>query len=1159
MAITDITIHASIPSMPLNIRGGNPPVTNAETLDGTIPRAPILLDVGDTLIVRLINDLPYPTGIHWHGIELENYSDGTEVTQNEVIGGPIVNGLQTGGTFLYKFIVPKPGIFWFHPHHHNSTNRAFRGQYGMIVVSEPAVEAALAGVLPTPANTHRLALSDITVCKAPGSNDAATYVNPTTIPIVADRPEWLCNDGIGPMITAQNGPTPVQLCEAPTRLNDTGHPVGVGGSNFLAGQIPNTFSHMAMPGMPPPTVEGQTVLTNGVNVGGRKGTPILNLPLEPGPGALDPGYLSISAHPGDGLRFQIANTATTRYFRLILTTAAGAQINLIKVGGEGGILNDALLEGGMMGTYNTKYFPGEILLPPGSRADVVAVIPLGTNNTTCTMWTRDFKRVGPVNPGGWAQLPTVPVLHIDVDNAPVALFPTPTGLKSIPTLTPTTALGTAIATPFLDAGAFMPPKVGAPPGKLTPPPVPITTQEIQLTAGGGTNGINGVEGLDLMEQMVMGASVPYTPYTNAPHIGSTRYAKSGDILQFRVKNMTGAHHPFHLHGFSFHPVTLETNAGAVLFSWPPNATEYRDNFDIPAGHTVMFKVHISPRPLADGLTPGGDFGRWFFHCHIFFHAHHGMISELVITDPDGTGSEKPNVNVDGSWAYAPSGGVTFRNGTYSHPDGDAVTLSASMGTVNPTSGNTWRWDSPLGALDTVPPHTYVYITAREVAAPNRQDQAVFRLQIGGMDEGSDDGDPHIHTVDGKSYDFQAAGEFIALRDRDGLEVQTRQTPVLTANPIEDSYTGLKSCVSLNTAVAARVGTHRVSYQPGPEGSQFQFYVDGKPLRLTTHGFNLDGHHVSGFDAGGVMALRVDYSHHAVLIATPLVWADMWYLNISISRTQADEGLMGPIPENTWLPLLPSGASVGPMPGSLNERYITLYKIFADAWRVTDNSSLFVYEQGTSTSTFTDKDWPAGNPPCELKPQFEIPGWVIPQGMDIEEARQICAIVTDEALNRDCVFDVATTGDAGFAKAYVITQEIRQRSSAVQIIPTKKGEVTAIVSPLIKGGTTPKGTVTFYVDNNLSGQPIELDTAGRAIWKTDGLDEGTYEVRAIYTPIDGAESYPSSSPYLRLVVPKDTGEHDGGGINNGCVAQPWYVWVILILILLLLVLVVWKLL
>lgn len=1118
---TDITIHASIP-MPFNIGGGNPPVINAETFDGTIPRPPILLDVNDTLIVRLINDLPYPTGIHWHGIELENYSDGTEVTQSEVPGAPLQvlgNGVPAGGTFLYKFKVPKPGIFWFHPHHHHSTNRVFRGQYGMIVVSEPAVEAALAGVLPPPANTHRLALSDITVCKAPGANDAATYVNPTTIFPVSDRPEWLSG------VTAQNGPTPAQLCEAPTALDDMGMPVGMGGPNFLAGEIPNNFNMMA--GL---SVEGQTVLTNGVNVGGRKGTPAA-------PQALDPGYLSITAHPGDGLRFQIANTASTRYFRLILTTSTGTQINLIKVGGEGGILNDAILEGGMMGTYNTKYSPGEILLPPGSRADVVAVIPLGTNNTTCTLWTRDFQRVGPANPGNWSQLPTVPVLHIDIDNAPVALFPFTAGTALKSGLVPTSPLGPPTdPNPFLDPGTFVPVKPGA-------PSVAIPTQEIRLTAGGGSNGINGVAGsFDLM------------PYTTNPHIGSTRYAKAGNILQFRVRNESNAHHPFHLHGFSFHPVTLETNGAVLLFTWPANATEFRDNFDIPPGHTITFKIETSPRPLADGVTPGGAFGRWLFHCHIFFHAHHGMISELVVTDPDGTGSEKPNVNVHGSWEYIPSNGIAMRTGTYFHPDGDAITLSEStgVGTVTDNGGGNWSWTLDNGVAALPDGIYYVYITATEVALPQRKDQAVFRLKIGGLDDGSDNGDPHIHTVDGKRYDFQAAGEFILLRDREGLEVQTRQTPVLTANPITDSYTGLKSCVSLNTAVAARVGTHRISYQPGRERGQFQFFLDGKPAQLTAQGFSLDGHHVSGFDVDGVTALRVDYLHHAVLIATPLFWTphSVWYLNISISRTQADEGLMGAIPVDTWLPLLRSGASVGPMPGGLNERYITLYKTFADSWRLTDQSSLFVYELGTSTNTFTDKDWPSKEPPCKLKAHFEIPGWVVPQGMEIEKAKQICGIIADDGLNRDCVFDVATTGDADFARAYRITQEIRQRSTAVQIVATAKGVVTAIVSSLSGKQPIPKGTVTFYVDGNAVDAPVQLDANGRAKWKISGLDAGTYNINAVFIPVDAMAHYPSSSPNLRYSVPESTSEHDGGG--KGCLAQPWYVWVVLIVIALLLV-------
>jgi lysyl endopeptidase len=76
-----------------------------------------------------------------------------------------------------------------------------------------------------------------------------------------------------------------------------------------------------------------------------------------------------------------------------------------------------------------------------------------------------------------------------------------------------------------------------------------------------------------------------------------------------------------------------------------------------------------------------------------------------------------------------------------------------------------------------------------------------------------EGDTHITTTNGVPYDFQAAGEFISLRDPNGLEIQTRQAPVPTSSTVPDAYSGLNLCVSINTAVAARVGKHRVSYQP----------------------------------------------------------------------------------------------------------------------------------------------------------------------------------------------------------------------------------------------------------------------------------------------------------------------------------------------------------
>ena len=75
---------------------------------------------------------------------------------------------------------------------------------------------------------------------------------------------------------------------------------------FAAGDIPNI--QQAASGIA--INEGQTVLTNGKNVGGRAGSPSA-------PGALAAGASTLDVRPGQGLRLQIGDTATTRFFRLL--------------------------------------------------------------------------------------------------------------------------------------------------------------------------------------------------------------------------------------------------------------------------------------------------------------------------------------------------------------------------------------------------------------------------------------------------------------------------------------------------------------------------------------------------------------------------------------------------------------------------------------------------------------------------------------------------------------------------------------------------------------------------------------------------------------------------------------------------------------------------
>jgi FtsP/CotA-like multicopper oxidase with cupredoxin domain len=1103
----------------------------AETYNGTIPGPTFRLTVGDTVIVRLVNNLPYPTGIHWHGIELGNSADGTEVTQNGALGAPLQtlgNGVPAGGTYLYKFKVTRPGIFWYHPHHHNSTNRVFRGLYGMIIVTDANENTLVGNTLPSALDTKQLVLSDITVCKTAGMNTDA-YAS-------LGGAEWLSG------AAAQPGPLPADLCELPNAVDDDGM-AGMGFMGWGPGDVP---SLMAMSGR---INEGQIVLTNGVNVGGRSGTPTA-------PGAVAAGAYKLPVLSGQGLRLQIVNCATTRYFRLRLTDGAGQKVDLVRVGGEGGLLDNAVLEGLTppvpAGTFDPKYDSGEILLPPSVRADVVVAIPAGLAvGTVLTLWTRDFQRLGPMAAGGgpWAKLPTVPVMHLEVTGPVVGPAYTivggPNGVGGTPLrakagfpgpLVP--ALGVANATLLTPAGGFVAPKFG------------MANQDIKLTAG--TPSIDGVAGHALH-------GMPPDPhYPNTLHIGSTRYAERGRRLELTVTNMSDAHHPFHLHGFSMQPKSLAPRAGAPMgtvgtFTWLYQ--EFRDSINVPGNYTLTFRIQLDDRTLVDSVTLGGWLGRWLFHCHIFFHHHRGMIGEFVVTDNNG--KERPYVDVGGSWAYVPSPAPT-RRGTFSSPEGNAVTLAATygtaggpiigpLGTVTITGPGTWSWTYPGGVPNGI---YYVYITATDSVLPTLQGQAVFRLKIGGADDGSDIGDPHIHTVDGKSYDFQAVGEFMLLRDREGLEIQTRQTPVQTANPITDGYSGLTASVSVNTAVAARVGSHRISYQPsGSEGnSPLQFFLDGKPAQLSTAGIDLEGHRVSAFDAGGETGLRVDYAHGAVLTVAPRLW-HIWILDIHVSHTHADEGIMGSIPERTWLPTLPSGATVGPMPESLHDRYITLYKIFADAWRLTDETSLFVYARGTSTETFTDRDWPAEKPPSILKPQFQIPGVPTLVGLPVAEAEEICKGVTIEHLHANCVFDVATTGDKGYAKAYLLQQDLRLHGSTVQISGDKEGTrsgeplvVTAVVLPLTSGRPTPTGSVTFLVDGTVAGPSVKLDAQGRGQFTTHDLGVGEHKIRATYSS-DG-EYHSSTSPNLIHTVKPRDGDDE---VTSGCRRTIW-IWVLIILIL-----------
>ena len=93
--------------------------------DDIAPGPELRVTEGDILEVTIRNDLPEDTTIHWHGLALRNDMDGVhDLTQPPI---------RPGESFTYRFTVPDPGTYWFHPHMGLQLDRAL---YAPLVVEE---------------------------------------------------------------------------------------------------------------------------------------------------------------------------------------------------------------------------------------------------------------------------------------------------------------------------------------------------------------------------------------------------------------------------------------------------------------------------------------------------------------------------------------------------------------------------------------------------------------------------------------------------------------------------------------------------------------------------------------------------------------------------------------------------------------------------------------------------------------------------------------------------------------------------------------------------------------------------------------------------------------------------------------------------------------
>ncbi len=111
-------------------RGEQPPAADSVEIPGTL----LVLTQHQPTDITVINRLKETAAIHWHGIELESYSDGVPGWSGA--GRRLAPSTQAGDSFVARLTLPRPGTFIYHTHM-NDIEQITSGLYGAIVVLPP--------------------------------------------------------------------------------------------------------------------------------------------------------------------------------------------------------------------------------------------------------------------------------------------------------------------------------------------------------------------------------------------------------------------------------------------------------------------------------------------------------------------------------------------------------------------------------------------------------------------------------------------------------------------------------------------------------------------------------------------------------------------------------------------------------------------------------------------------------------------------------------------------------------------------------------------------------------------------------------------------------------------------------------------------------------
>ena len=313
-----------------------------------------------------------------------------------------------------------------------------------------------------------------------------------------------------------------------------------------------------------------------------------------------------------------------------------------------------------------------------------------------------------------------------------------------------------------------------------------------------------------------------------------------------------------------------------------------------------------------------------------------------------------------------------------------------------------------------------------------------------------EGEPHLGTHDGRTFDFQAAGEFIAIQsDEDDLTVMLRF----------EHYAGL-NFISVVTGVSVAVGSDRVGIYASPP----HLMINGEIANAN----NEPPVGIVVLSDGDTVTLTTAAGDKIVARRRHNEWLDVEFA-IASARQGRIQGLLGDFdgdPENDYRTR--DGELVDMTSGSSGERSQKLYGFWGASWRVGQPESIFDYAHGKTAGDYQDFDIPrAGKTYADLARDTKFTA-----------AAKMCrdAGTYRKTALEHCIFDIVVTGDTRFADTYRDEVGI---SYATVVAADAGVEISGTIS---SPGETTRHRILFARPVSSFSSPRSASTR-RSIWST----------------------------------------------------------------------------